>query len=266
MPYIQLNDVNLYYEDQGKGVDTLVFGHSMLFNLRMFDEQVNYLKSSYRCIRFDFRGQGKSEVTPGGYDLDTLTEDVAELIQKLGVGPCHFIGFSMGGMTALRLAVKYPKLIKSLVLIDTSSEPEPTDNLRQNQLLLLITRYLGLRIIANRIMSMFFGESFLNDSKRLELKKTWKKHFLANDRIGITKVVKNVLDRKGVTKDLYKISVPTLILVGDNDILTTYDKSEILKNGIKNSELKVIHRAGHMAPVEEPELVNALIGDFLDGL
>jgi 3-oxoadipate enol-lactonase len=70
MAHIKVNNANLYYEDEGQGEETIVFGHSMLFNLRMFDDQVEALKSSHRCVRFDFRGQGKSEVTAGGYHLD----------------------------------------------------------------------------------------------------------------------------------------------------------------------------------------------------
>ncbi|MCK5401539.1 MAG: alpha/beta hydrolase [Flavobacteriaceae bacterium] len=264
MPYINLKNARLYYEDHGKGDETIVFGHSMLFNLRMFDDQVNYLKQSYRCVSFDFRGQGKSEVTKNGYDLDTLTEDIAELIKNLDCFPCHFIGFSMGGMIALRLAVKHPELIKSLVLIDTSSETEPTENMKQNQLMTWIARHLGIRLVANRVMSMFFGNRFLNDPKRIELKRTWKNHLLANDRIGMTRAIKGVMTRKGLSQLLHKINFPTLILVGSNDILTTYDKAEIMNNGIKKSSLEVIPYAGHMSPVEEPKIVNELISHFLN--
>ena len=140
MSFIKVNNANLYYEDTEKGPDTIVFGHSMLFNLRMFDDQVDRLKSSFRCIRFDFRGQGKSEVTENGYDLDNLTEDVLQLIKKLDANPCHFVGFSMGGIVAIRIAARYPGLLKSLTLIDTTSEPEPKENASKNKLLLWIAK------------------------------------------------------------------------------------------------------------------------------
>ena len=101
MPYLNLNKAKLYFEDEGKGDETFIFGHSMLFNLRMFDDQVNFLKDNYRCVRFDFRGQGKSEIKSNGYDLDSLTEETLALMKSLDCTPCHFIGFSMGGMVAL---------------------------------------------------------------------------------------------------------------------------------------------------------------------
>ena len=129
MPFIKLTNTKLFYEIKGKGTQTIVFGHSMLFNLRMFDDQINFLKDKYRCVSFDFRGQGKSQINTEGYDLDSLTEDIAELINVLNCKPCHFVGFSMGGMVAMRLAIKHPELLKSLVLIDTSSDKEPIEKI-----------------------------------------------------------------------------------------------------------------------------------------
>ncbi len=266
MAFIKLKNTILYYESKGKGKETIVFGHSMLFNLRMFDDQITYLNDKYRCVSFDFRGQGKSQITEGGYDLETLMYDIVEFINILDCKPCHFVGFSMGGMVAMRLAIKHPELLKSLVLIDTSSEKESKEKMGQNKLMMWISRYLGLSILAKRIMSMFFSANFINDKNRKELKRSWRNHLLANDKVGISKVVKGVLYRKSITDNIKKIELPTLILVGENDILTSFDKAEILHKNIKNSILKVIPRAGHMSPVEEPEIVNKLIGDFLSNL
>lgn len=262
MPYINLNNAKLYYEVEGNGEVPIVFGHSMLFNLRMFDDQVNFLKSNYKCIRFDFRGQGKSEVTDAGYDLDSLTNDTAKLITQLKCGPCHFIGFSMGGMVALRLATEHPELIRSLILIDTSSEPQ--DNMLRNRAMLFVGKYFGISILANKVMSMFFGSKFLKDKKRITIRETWKNHFLANDQVGILKVIKGVIFRNGITQTLAQIKHPTIIMVGEKDILTDYDKAKTLQKNIKNSVLTIIPNAGHMSPVEEPEIVNQLIIDFLN--
>ena len=263
MPFIKLKNTELYYESKGEGKQTIVFGHSMLFNLRMFDDQVTFLKDKYRCVSFDFRGQGKSQINKGGYDLDTLTNDIAELMNILNCTPCHFVGFSMGGMVGMRLAIKHPELLKSLVLIDTSSDIEPKEKMGKNKMMIWISRYFGLSVLANQIMSMFFSANFINDKRRKELKRSWKNHLIANDKAGITKVVKGVLYRKSITQLLSVITTPTLILVGENDILTPYDKAKILHKNINNSILKVIPRSGHMSPVEEPDIVNQQIGDFL---
>ncbi len=263
MPYINLSNSRLYYEIEGEGPEEVVFGHSLLFNLRMFDDQVDFLKSNYRCIRFDFRGQGKSEITEGGYDLDTLTTDIVELLNKLCKGPCHFVGFSMGGMVGMRLAIHNSNLLKSLILINTSSETESKVTLPQNLLLAWIGRHIGLSVVANKVMAKFFGRSFLNDLSRAATKRIWKEHFLANDRKGISKAIKGVLFRESITNKLHHIHIPTLIIVGENDIPTPVEKSKIMQRSIKGSRLKIIPRAGHMSPVEEPDLVNETIDAFL---
>jgi len=262
MPFIDVNNAQLYYEEHGEGDETIVFGHSMLFNLRMFDDQVEALKTNYRCVLFDFRGQGKSESTSEGYDLDNLTTDVLEIIKSLNCSPCHFVGFSMGGMVAMRLAARHPELIKSLILIDTSSEIEQSPNSLKNRMMLWIVKNIGLKPVSNQIMKMFFGHSFLNDAKRKDVYKTWRNHFLSNNR-AVGKVVRGVLYRKAVTSELKNIHIPTLILWGDHDILTNKDKSTIMHENIRNSELKIIPEAGHMSPVEEPVLVNEMIKKFL---
>ena len=74
MPKININGVELYSEEHGSGAETIVFAHSLLMNGRMFENQIEVLKERYRCIAFDFRGQGQSQVTKDGYDMDTLTE------------------------------------------------------------------------------------------------------------------------------------------------------------------------------------------------
>ena len=77
------------------------------------------------------------------------------------------------------------------------------------------------------------------------------------------RAVKGVLWRKEITSELHKIKVPTLILWGDHDFLTDKDKADIMHENIDNSELKIVPRSGHMSPVEEPDIVNSMISDFL---
>lgn len=149
MPSLNVNRAELYYEDQGAGPETIVFAHSLLFNCRMFDDLVDALKDQYRCVKFDFRGQGHSEVTRDGYDMDTLARDAMSIIQQLDCAPCHFLGFSMGGFVGLRLAIRRPELIRSLILVDTSADPEPRENLRKYKLMNLVTRWIGPRVVAN---------------------------------------------------------------------------------------------------------------------
>ena len=100
MPMLTVNGASLYYEEQGSGPGAIVFAHGCLLSCRMFDAQVAALKERYRCVAFDFRGQGQSDTTRAGYDMDTLTEDAAALIRQRGLAPCHWVGSSMGSSAA----------------------------------------------------------------------------------------------------------------------------------------------------------------------
>lgn len=266
MPFLNVNRTELYYEDQGAGPEAIVFAHSLLFNCRMFDDQVNALKDQYRCVKFDFRGQGRSEVTRYGYDMDTLARDAMSIIEQLDCAPCHFLGFSMGGFIGLRLAIRRPELIRSLILVDTSADPEPRENLRKYKLLNLVTRWIGPRAVANQVMPIMFSQGFLADSDRSDLRKRWRRYLVDNHRIGVTRAVTGAINREGVYELLDKISVPTLILVGEEDIATPAEKSKRMHKRIPNSRLVTIPNAGHMSPVEEPKAVTIALKEFLANL
>src|SRR5215510_6749099 len=96
MPEMVVNGARLHYTVDGEGPPVL-FAHGLLWSGEMFQYQVAALRRRYRCVTFDFRGQGDSEVTGAGYDMDTLTDDATALIDRLGLAPCHFVGLSMGG-------------------------------------------------------------------------------------------------------------------------------------------------------------------------
>ena len=116
-------EVQLAYEEEGPvDGEKLVFAHGLLFSSQMCKDVIRRLSHKYRCIAFDFRGHGESQLTDDGYGMDNLAKDTAALIEKLNLGPCHLVGFSMGGFVALRLALENEHLLKSLVLIGTSAE------------------------------------------------------------------------------------------------------------------------------------------------
>ena len=265
MPVTEINGAKLYYEDNGKGTQAIVFSHSLLYSCRMFDAQVEALKDRYRCVTFDFRGQGQSEVTRDGYDMDTLSKDAAALIKKLDCIPCHFLGFSMGGFVGLRLAIRHPELLHSLILVDTSADPEPKENLLKYRMLNIMARWIGPWAVASQVMPIM-ANAFLTDPKRAELRKKWRQYFVCNHRVGVTRAVKGVITRHGVYDQLSKIDIPTLIIVGEQDIATVPEKSKRIHESISNSKMVTIPNAGHMSPVEEPEAVNIALNEFLANL
>lgn len=256
----------MHYIDVGNGPETIIFSHGLLFSNAMFAKQVEHLKDRYRCIAFDHRGQGGSPVTKDGYDMDTLSEDAIALIEKLDIGPCHFAGLSMGGFVAMRVALRRPDLIKSIILIDTSAEPEPAENKPKYGRLNFVARWFGLRPVINQVMPILFGKTFMNDPARANERKYWADQICANNRIGITRAVSGVIDRKGVYDAIGDIDKPTLILVGEEDTATVPAKSERIQEKISGSKLVLIPHAGHSSTIEEPDTINAALDEFLQSL
>lgn len=112
-------------------------------------------------------------------------------------------------------------------------------------------------------MEIMFGQRFLKDPERANLKLEWKESIVNNHRIGITRAVMGVITRAGVTDQLGQIKTPTLIIVGDQDVATVPDDAERMHAGISNSKLVVIPGAGHTSTVEEPVAVTAAMQEFL---
>jgi len=253
----------MHYIDEGEGPETIVFSHGLLFSSAMFARQVEHFKSSYRCIAFDHRGQGQSPVTKDGYDMDTLADDAIKLIEDLGVGPVHFAGLSMGGMVGMRVAIKRPDLLKSLILLDTSADDESDENKSGYATLNFIGRWFGFGLVVKKLLPIMFGKTFLNTPARAAEVKHWSEVLASNGRIGTTRAVKGVIARSSVTGGLDQITMPTLILVGDEDVATPPEKSEKLQGQITGSKLVIIPNSGHSSTIEEPEAVNSAIAAFL---
>ena len=266
MPVINVNNVDIYYEDSApddKQKPVMVFAHGLLWNTRMYDKQVEYFKSGCRCIAFDFRGQGQSEISKSGYDMETLTEDTLALLDALKIDKCHFLGLSMGGFVAQRIALKRPELLLSLTLLETSADPEDPKNVPQYRKLMKAIRWLGIKRVSQKVMPIMFGSSFLNDKSRKADRRAWLTMLQGNRKGGVVKATTGVIERSGTYDQLGEISTPTLIIVGDEDVATPYSKAARMHFAIKGSKLAVIKGAGHTATVEEPEQVNKVINTFL---
>lgn len=263
MPKIEINGALIHYQIRGKGPETFVFAHGLLWSEKIFENQMDALQDRYRCISFDFRGQGQSAVTRSGYDMETLSADTTSLIEALGAAPCHFVGVSMGGMVGLRIAARRPELIKSLALLATSADAETGENQKRYRTLTFIARMFGLRIVADRIMPVMFGKSFLNDPQRAGLKRQWRQNLIANRRIGIARAVMGVIEREPIYDQINKISAPTLVARGDEDAAISMEQAKRIHSRIAGSKLAIIPRAGHTPTVEEPAIVNELIENFL---
>lgn len=263
MPHIQLKGSKLFYVSEGTGKETLVFSHGLLWSHKMFQDQIEFLKKHYRIIAYDHRGQGQSEVTEGSFDMDMLTEDAAELIGALAEGPVHFVGLSMGGFVGMRLAARYPEKIKSLILLETSANPEPVENLPKYKFLNGIVKWFGvITPVAKKVMPIMFAQSWLENPKNKAAYEYWIKELQSNKK-SITKSVEAVIYRRGVEDELSLISCPTMIVVGDEDVATKPEKAKFIQMNIANATLHVVTGAGHSSCIEKPEVINQLISDWM---
>ncbi|MCR9080935.1 MAG: alpha/beta hydrolase [Cyclobacteriaceae bacterium] len=262
MPHIEANGIKLYYIDKGEGKETVVFSHGLLWSHKMFDAQIDELAKSYRVIAYDHRGQGQSEVKEP-FDMETVAEDAAALIEKLDLAKVHFVGLSMGGFVGMRLAARRPDLVKSLTLLETSANSEPVENLPKYKTLNGIVKWLGvIPPVANKVMPIMFAQSWLNNKSNSEAIKKWKKELRSNKKT-ITGPVEGVIYRKGVEAELGAIKCPTMIVVGDEDVATKPEKAKFIQMGIAGSRLHMIPGAGHSSCIEKPEVVNQLLKDWL---
>lgn len=266
MPHITINDASLYYEDSAPDDvqnPVIVWAHGLLWSTKMFDEQVAYFKDEYRCIAFDFRGQGQSQITQSGYDMDSLTDDTLALLDALDIGHCHFVGLSMGGFVGQRIAIRHPKRLLSLILLETSADPETPSNMTRYRKLLTAIRWLGMNRVSQKVMPIMFGQTFLNDKSRKANCHSWLEQMQSNHKVGVTRAAIGVIEREGVYDKLEAITTPTLIVVGDEDTATPYAKAERMHFAIQGSKLAIIKGAGHTSSVEAPKQVNRVIDTFL---
>lgn len=264
MPFETINGARLHYVDEGSDAESILFSHGLLFSGAMFEAQIAALRDRYRCIAYDHRGQGQSEVTDSGYDIESLTRDAESLIESLDIAPCHFVGLSMGGFVGMRLGFRRPDLLRSLTLIETTADPESRLNVFRYGLLNFIAGRFGLDAVGNRVMPIMFGQTFLNDGARADERDRWRNEIVGGDRQGINRAVTGVIRRRGVTDDLARIRVPTLIVVGDEDVATPAEKAKRMHAAIPDSELVVIPGAGHSSTIEQPDRVTETLTAFLD--
>ncbi|AWB91092.1 alpha/beta fold hydrolase [Aeromicrobium chenweiae] len=269
MPVVEANRARIFVEDTGApagrpDAPAIVFGHGLLFSGRMFAAQVERLRDRYRCVTIDWRGQGRSPAADGGYDMDTLTEDAVAVIEALGVGPVHFVGLSMGGFVGMRLGARRPDLIRSLVLLDTSAGPEDPEKVSQYRLLATVYGVVGLSPVRGRVEPIMFGPTFLASSAARRDTDAWVADVKACRRSGVKQAIRGVTDREPVLAELDRITAPTLVAVGDEDVATPPAKAEVIAGAIAGARLEIVTGSGHSSTIEQPERLADLIEDFVD--
>jgi pimeloyl-ACP methyl ester carboxylesterase len=228
----------------------------------MFSAQVQAFKDKYRCIAFDHRGQGLSS-DPGGkiHDMETVYRDTVSVIEGLDARPCHFVGLSMGGFVGMRLGARRPDLLYSLSLLETSAEPEAPENVPRYRMLARVAGLLGTRFVVDKVMPILFGKTFMTDPARADERAAWRKEIASRPR-SVVRAVRGVIERRGVMEEIESIRVPTMVIVGDEDVATPPPKARRIQQLIPGARLARIEKAGHSSSVEQPAEVTRVLSDF----
>jgi 3-oxoadipate enol-lactonase len=261
VPIIKVNGVKLNYIEAGNGPETIVFAHGLLMSSNSYREQLRYFGSRYRVIAYDHRGHGRSSVPWSGYDMDTIAEDAAQLIEHVGA-PVHFAGLSMGGFVGIRLAARRPQLLRSLVLMATSADEQPGNKAAAHLVTTGLVRALGLKPIAKQAARAMYGAPYLRDKKHYEAALS----YVGSLPKSLWRPMTAVADRPSVAGELRRIATPTLVVVGDCDTLLPPHNSLRLAAGIPDAKLVRIPKTGHLITDENPDAANSAIGAFLAGL
>lgn len=262
MPIATANGIDLNYVESGHGPHTIVFAHGLLLDQHMFEAQRQALEGRYRVIAYDHRGQGDSAPASGGYDMDSLTEDAVDLIRGTASAPCHFVGLSMGGFVGMRLAARYPELVRSLTLLNTSAMPDPLIKRIRFRAMQAFVSVFGPGPLVSQIVPLMFGTSFRNDPARRADLERWTHHVQSLPR-RIVGPVGGVIGRKPVLDELKYIRCPTLVLTGDEDRTTPPAEAERIVAEIAGARLVRLAGCGHTSTIEAPAAVTQAIAAFL---
>jgi pimeloyl-ACP methyl ester carboxylesterase len=263
MPAITINGARLAYAVTGSGPETVLFIHGLMLASESWEAQRDHLAASHRVVTFDLRGQGQSEHTPTGLDLDSLAQDTAALIEALDIGPCHIVGFSMGAFIALRIAARRPELVRSLLLVGPSAEAEARSNAPRYALMIGLVTLFGPRPVASRMMRILFGDTFLGAPERAAEKARWRAVVDTLPR-SITRAAAASAGRGAITAELARISAPTLVLSGVEDRPVSPAHARAVADGIAGAQFEAVPETGHAVMLERPDWFNARLTHWLN--
>ncbi len=224
--------------------------------------------TGYRCLTLDFRGQGRSAPTRGGYQIEQHTADVLAVIRRLGLAPTHLVGLSMGGFVAMRIAAREPDLLRSLTLLNTSAAAHSRAKVPKLLALGAVARVAGVSmpVVLAGAEAEMYGETFRHDPSRAALRAMWRQRWAEVDRAALVRTLLGVLIRPDVRDELADVTAPTLIIAGGADMSLPPHFAEEIHALIAGSQYVELPGIGHSSPVEDPEGVTQAMLEFLAGI
>jgi 3-oxoadipate enol-lactonase/4-carboxymuconolactone decarboxylase len=254
--FVRVRDIDIHVQATGgPGKPALLMLHSLGTTAHVWDTQADRLSGDFHVIRPDLRGHGLTTATQGPYSIAQLARDALDLLDVLGIRYAHVAGLSVGGMIAQSIAAQAPDLVLSLILCDTAMTLPPAQAWRDRA---TQVRSEGMASISDTVMARWVTPDFISSPAAMGLRTM----LLRTDPEGYAATA-DAIAAADLTADTSALRVPTLILVGDQDLATPVQSAETLVAAIKGASLDLISEAAHISTVEAPDAVADSIAAFL---
>jgi 3-oxoadipate enol-lactonase len=248
------------YEDSGGPGLPLVLAHGFFMDRSMFEPQVAALRGRFRVITYDERGHGEAADHPGPYDYWDLADDLAGLLDQLGLERAVIGGMSQGGFIALRFALRYPDRALGLVLLDSQAGVELDEKRAEYEVMRSVWEKDGPSELMGSMVAAIILGSYEGNAR-------WVDRWIARYPTGLGQIYATLMDRDDITDRLPEIQAPALVVHGDEDAAIPLERAEALCAGLSGCTGVVVVAGGsHSANLNRPQPVNEAIAAFLAGL
>lgn len=256
-----VNGIAIGYDDVGTGLP-VVYLHGYPHDRTLWSPQLGALTVPTRALACDLRGFGES--TGAATSVDDYAADAAAFIGALDIKKAVVVGLSMGGYAAFALWRRAPSLVRALVLADTKAGADNAAGKEKRNEHMAIAKTRGSAAIADLLLPGMVGKT--TREQRPEVAETVRAMLARAPVAGIIGGLTALRDRPDSSPTLATITVPTLIVVGDEDVLTPVAEARAMHAAIPGSRLEVIAGAGHVSNLERPAAFNHVLSEFFASL
>jgi 3-oxoadipate enol-lactonase len=257
-----VNSVEMGYDDIGTGTPVL-FAHAFPLNRTMWAPNVSALVERCRCVAPDLRGCGDSSVVPP-YSMEQYADDLAQLLDVLRIDKVVLVGCSMGGYVSFAFWRRHRDRVRALVLADTRAGADSEEIATRRRQLIELARSEGSSAVANAQIASIVGKT--TREKQPDVYDAVHRMMAQAPAEGIVGALEAMMLRPDSTPLLATIDVPTLIVVGEEDVPTPVKEARAMHDRISGSTLEIIANAGHLSNMERPAAFNHVLTEFLVAL
>ncbi len=258
MGSVHVNGIDMHYREAGEGAPLLLI-HAFPLGAAMWEPQLDALSGLGRVIAPDLRGFGQTPLGETPAALEQYADDLAALLDELGVAQTALGGLSMGGYIAFAFLRKYRARVTALLLADTRAGPDSEEGRQGRERNALLAEREGAGAIAEQMMPKLVAPH-APDSLREQLRGI----IAANPAPGVAAALRAMAARPDSSLLLPTIDIPTLVLVGAEDTLTPPEEARDIHTSIANSRLVEIPAAGHISNLERPDAFNAAVREWME--